>query len=80
MNLKGVIALFLLLFLLTGCNDKIKKGNLDKDLAELRGIGVITCKDKGMDYVAMETLQYENYQSICMTISPPKIYRFKIEK
>jgi len=79
MRVSGVLLLLFFLFSLTGCNNKIKVGNFNEDLVDLRVTASLTCKDKGMAYAGMETLEYDNYQALCYTTSPVKIYRFKVE-
>ena len=79
MRAGAIILLIFLFFLLSGCTKKFSEDSLNYDLMNLRSEAVQVCRGKGMEYLALETINYNNYQVLCKTSSPMKIYKFKVE-
>ena len=80
MRRMGIILCFMLIIvLLTGCRNKISRGEfleLKKDL-EMQGKDI--CNSKSMDYLVVDIKDFEEANVICLMRSPKRPYLFGLE-
>lgn len=73
-----IILLIMCILFISGCEKTINEHELIGYNVQLQRLAVVTCTEKNMQYVGSEVYDFNGGMAVCMTESPLKIYRFRI--
>lgn len=72
------ISMLISLLFISGCTKKWTENKFIKHRENLENKAISECVKRDMDFISLETKNFQKGISICMTKSPPKIYRYEV--